>query len=117
MKRFKEMRDNNNLPEYDRSLYTYKTAWTNLHLTVAEFYKLANAVYNESMGSFRESYGIINVLRNRANADNTDLISQVTDRRGYGVYGVRERRYYNEIGPVADKKETRCALSNCDSTC
>jgi len=89
---------------YYSSLDLFERSWQNLHLTVAQFDKLAQAVYAESSGDARESYGIVNVLENRAAADGTDLITQVNDAPGYGVYGVRSNRYFTEEGAAADEK-------------
>ncbi|MBK8150713.1 MAG: hypothetical protein IPK58_21565 [Acidobacteria bacterium] len=89
---------------YYRDLARFERSWHNLHLTVAEFDRLAQAVYAESSGSVNEAWGIVNVLENRAAADGTDLITQVSDAPGYGVYGVRDARYFTESGPDAEQK-------------
>ena len=90
---------------YYTGLGRLENSWQNLHLNVAQFDRLANAVYAESSGGVRESYGIVNVLENRAAADGTDLMTQVSDAPGYGVYGVRSNAYSTEQGPAADQKE------------
>lgn len=76
----------------------------NLHLTSAEFYKLANAVYAESSGGTAESAGIVDVLENRAAKSGTTLMDQVSAAPGFRVNGVNSNRYSTEKGPAADQK-------------
>ncbi|MGB7070290.1 MAG: RHS repeat-associated core domain-containing protein [Pyrinomonadaceae bacterium] len=96
---------------YHTALGRIENSSQKLNLTVGQFDKLAQAVYGESAatseGSVRESYGIVNALENRAQAEGTDLMTQVSDAPGYGVYGVRDNRYYTETGPYADTKKLR----------
>lgn len=86
----------------------------NLHLTSREFNLLAQTLYAESSGSFLESWGIVNVLKNRAANQGNSLMDQLSDESPYGVYGVRKTdngsqsgykySYSNETGSDADVK-------------
>ncbi|PYS98448.1 MAG: hypothetical protein DMF63_15555, partial [Acidobacteria bacterium] len=77
---------------------------SNLGLTRGEFDKLAGAVYAESSGGVGESAGIVDVLQNRADADGSTLMTQVSNGPGYGVRGVKSNAYSTESGPAADQK-------------
>jgi hypothetical protein len=89
-----------------------------LGITRAEFDKLAKTVYRESSGGVGESTGIVNVLENRATADGSTLMTQVSDKKGYGVFGVRSNAYSTEKGKAADQKRanTHMAIAEALST-
>lgn len=89
---------------YYSSLNRFENSWNNLHLNVAQYDRLASALYAESSGGVRESYGIVNALENRAAVDGVDLIDEVSDAPNYGVYGVRSNASSTEQGPAADQK-------------
>jgi RHS repeat-associated protein len=84
---------------------------SNLGLTRGEFDKLAGAVYAESSGGVAESAGIVDVLQNRADADSSTLMAQVTDAPGYRVNGVRSNAYSTEQGPAADQKRSNVRIA------
>ncbi|MBK8150253.1 MAG: hypothetical protein IPK58_19165 [Acidobacteria bacterium] len=90
--------------EYYSSLGKLESRWNNLNLTVAQFDRLAQAVYAESSGGARESYGIVNVLENRAAAEETDLMTRASAEPGYRVNGVNSNAYFTEEGSAADQK-------------
>lgn len=96
---------------YYSSLNRFENSWNNLHLNVAQYDRLASALYAESSGGVRESYGIVNALENRAAVDIanglfgvTEFMDEVTDARNFGVYGVNSNAYSTEQGAAADQK-------------
>jgi RHS repeat-associated protein len=90
----------------------------NLHMTRADFMKLAKTIYAESRGGYEESFGIVNVLENRAAADGNDLMDQLTKDSPYGVYGVDSKAYDTQTGTAADQKRANVhmAIANARTT-
>lgn len=99
---------------YNENLTKKENSSANLNLTSKEFDLLAQTLYAESTGGFLETWGIFNVLENRASNQGNNLMDQLSDESPYGVYGVRKTdfgsqssykySYSNETGPDADTK-------------
>ncbi|MBX3267507.1 MAG: RHS repeat-associated core domain-containing protein [Acidobacteria bacterium] len=92
---------------YHSTIDTFRRSWRNVGISQSDFFFLASTVYAESSGGYRESQGIVNVLRNRAEVDGTSLMTQVSNAPDYGVRGATESRraeYFKEQGPGADQK-------------
>lgn len=96
----------NDRAEYNVMLGVMEMSDTwNLHLTRDQFFTLARAVYAESSGGVQESIGIVNVLENRATADGTTLMAQVSCGAGvFGACGKANQRRDAEQGPPANQK-------------
>jgi hypothetical protein len=104
---------------YWRELKPLENSSTNnLRMTRAEFMKIAKALYRESSGGYSETFGIFNVLENRAANEGNDVIDQVTDKPPYGVYGVRSNDYDTQKGAAADQKRANVhrAIANARTT-
>ena len=84
---------------------------SNLSLTRGEFDKLASTVYAESSGGVGESAGIVDVLQNRADADGSTLMAQVSNEPGKSVRGVKSNAYNSETGPAADQKRSNVRIA------
>ncbi|WP_185116526.1 cell well associated RhsD protein [Chryseobacterium sp. RU33C] len=104
----------NNKTAYFKDLAKKENSEANLNLTSKEFDFLAQTLYAESTGGFQETWGILDVLKNRASNEGNNLMDQLSDESPYGVYGVRKTdsgsqsgykySYSNETGPDADLK-------------
>lgn len=91
-------------------LVIYANNSTDLGITHTEFLFASQTLYAESSPKTSESEvaGIYSVLENRAQAYDTDIMSQMSPKYPMGVYGSREkdRLRYSENGPQADAKRS-----------
>ncbi|MBT2622850.1 RHS repeat-associated core domain-containing protein [Chryseobacterium sp. ISL-6] len=106
----------NDKDAYFDKLEKKENSGANLNLTSSQFNLLAQTLYAESSGGFLESWGIVDVLKNRAANQGNGLMDQLSDDSPYGVYGVRKTdggsqsgykySYSNETGSDADAKRS-----------
>ena len=55
--------------------------------------------------------GIVNVLQNRADADGSTLMAQVSSKAGKKVNGVESNAYNSETGPAADQRRSNVRIA------
>jgi RHS repeat-associated protein len=65
-----------NRPAYNNSLGPIERSSDNLHMTRAQFYSFVSATYAETSGGYDETFGIVNVLENRADFDGNSVLDQ-----------------------------------------
>jgi RHS repeat-associated protein len=85
----------------------------NLHMTFSQFNHLANTLYAESSGGYLETFGIFNVLENRAAADGNTVMDQATVAAG--VFGANSTMYETEQGAAADEKRSNVRRALADA--